>query len=362
MFSVRSIRFAAAALAATVALGFPASAQFVVPRITLQVADWLPAWDASIGGGWGVVPTGAMPGQWTAFSGTARQLTVQAGRYDVYWVQRAGMPPLLVGFDVAVGATGATVPVSTGVKLVAADWAKLDASAHWAAITAGQQGGIVAESTGNAMMLPLGDYDIYWKAGDAAGFGWVTQVNIAPPFGGMGLQVQAQADGVHVLALAPGGPADRAGVRAGDLIIAVDGKTSVGLDAAAALATLRGPPSTTARLSITRAGAATTVSITRDGQPAITTVTINSGVRLQLAAGQTLPMDQQTGWWGAVQAGTNIANTIPMNRSRNASQPLTLPPGTYDLYWVANDNTPPASLAKGVVVSAGKITEATAAR
>jgi hypothetical protein len=90
-------------------------------------------------------------------------------------------------------------------------------------------------------------------------------------------------------------------------------------------------------------------------------VTIDSGVRLRLAAGGTLAIDK-TGWWGAVFTGSNIAQATPVNRSRNAGQPLTLPPGTYDLYWVANDNTPAAPLAKGVVVSAGKITEATATR
>jgi hypothetical protein len=363
MFSVRTRRLAAISLAVTAVSGSVALAQFVVPRITLQVADWLPPWDAAAGGGWGVVPTNAPPGQWTQFSGSARQLTVQPGRYDVYWLQRGGNPPLLIAYDLAVGAAGAAVAVSTGVKLVAADWAHLDGSAHWAAATSGQQGSIVAEATGSAMMLPLGDFDIYWKAGEEAGFGWVTKVTIASPStGSMGLQVEARADGVRVVTPAPGGPADRAGLRADDLITAVDGTTVVGLDAAAALTRLRGPPSTTARLSVSRGGSALTISLTRDPQQSIQTVTINSGVRLQFAAGQSLPLDKQTGWWGAVLAGANIDNTIPTNRSRNTSQPLTLPPGTYDLYWAANVNTPVAPLAKGVVVAAGKITDATAGR
>ena len=61
-------------------------------------------------------------------------------------------------------------------------------------------------------------------------------------------------------------------------------------------------------------------------------------------------------------AGSNLANAVPENRLRNSSPPLTLSPGTYDLYWVANDNTPPAALAKGVVIAAGKITEAAVTR
>jgi hypothetical protein len=340
-------------------LAAPSFAQFVVPRITLQVADWLPSWDAANGGGWGVVPAGTPPGQWVAFTGAARNLSVSPGSYDVYWVQRTGLPPLPIASNLQVGAAGANVAVATGIRLMAADWARLDGTAHWAASSGGQQG-IVADSKGSAMMLPVGDYDIYWKAGEEAGFGWVTKVNIAPPFGAIGLQVEALPEGIRVVTPAPGGPADRSGVRTGDLITAVDGRTVVGLDAATALTTLRGPPATAARLTISRGGAPITVSVTRDPQPLVVTVTLDSGVRLRLPAGQSLPIDDQGGWWGAIAAGADVASSIPINRSRNAGQPLTLSPGTYDLYWQRSQNAAPVRLAQGVVVAAGRITEADA--
>jgi hypothetical protein len=337
-----------------------ASAQLVVPRITLQVAEWLPAWDAANGGGWGVVPAGTPPGQWTAFTGSARTLSVSQGTFDVYWVQRTGLPPLPVALGLMVGAGGATVPVATGIRLAVADWARLDGSAHWAASSGGQQG-VVAESTGNGMMLPVGDYDIYWKAGTDAGFGWVAKVTVAPPFGGMGLQVQAQPDGIRVVMPAPGGPAERAGLRAGDLITAVDGRTVVGLDPAAALATLRGPPATTARLSITRGGTSTALDITRDPQPLVLTVSLDSGVQLRLPAGQSLAIDDQDGWWGAVMSGDNPAQAVPVNRSRNTALPLPLPPATYDLYWQRSRSAIPVLLARSVVVAPGRVASAAVA-
>ncbi len=361
MLTLRSFHIVAfSALAATV-LATASPAQFVTPRITLQVADWIPAWDASIGGGWGVVPTNTQPGQWTAFSSSARQLTVQAGRYDVYWLQRAGVPPLLLAFDLNVGPNGAAVAVNTGLRLTAADWAKFDGSAHWAAIARSRPGTIVAEATGNAMMLPPGDYDVYWNAGTDAGLGWVVGINITPPSGSIGMQVQALPEGVRVLATIPGGPADRAGLRVGDLITAVDGKSTVGLDSNTALAVLRGPPSSVATFTLVRANASQTVGLTRDAQQAIPAIAIDSGVRLRLPAGTPANFDARSGWWGAVHAGASIATSVPLNRSRDFSHPLPLPPSTYDIYWVANDNTPAAPLAKGVVVSAGKITEAAAA-
>ena len=123
-------------------------------------------------------------------------------------------------------------------------------------------------------------------------------------------------------------------------------------------AALRGPPATTARLNLTRAGVATTASITRDPQPLIMTVTIDSGVRLRLPAGQALSFDDQEGWWGAAFAGDDVTRTAPVNRSRNPAQPLTLPPGTYDVYWQRSQSAPPLMVAKGIVVTAGRVTDA----
>jgi carboxyl-terminal processing protease len=76
---------------------------------------------------------------------------------------------------------------------------------------------------------------------------------------GVGMTIQPLADkaGVlHVMVLAPfeGTPAFKAGIRPGDLILSVDGKSADGLDSAAVAAMLKGPKGTHVLVSIEREG------------------------------------------------------------------------------------------------------------
>jgi carboxyl-terminal processing protease len=76
---------------------------------------------------------------------------------------------------------------------------------------------------------------------------------------GVGMSIQPQADkaGVlHVIVLAPfeGTPAYKAGIRPGDLILSVDGKSADGLDSAAVAAMLKGPKGTHVLVTMQREG------------------------------------------------------------------------------------------------------------
>ncbi len=76
---------------------------------------------------------------------------------------------------------------------------------------------------------------------------------------GVGMTIQPLADkaGVlHVIVLAPfeGTPAFKAGIRPGDLILSVDGKSADGLDSAAVAAMLKGPKGTHVLVSMQREG------------------------------------------------------------------------------------------------------------
>ncbi len=76
---------------------------------------------------------------------------------------------------------------------------------------------------------------------------------------GVGMSIQPIADkaGVlHVMVLAPfeGTPAFKAGIRPGDLILSVDGKSADGLDSAAVAAMLKGPKGTHVLVSMQREG------------------------------------------------------------------------------------------------------------
>jgi carboxyl-terminal processing protease len=78
--------------------------------------------------------------------------------------------------------------------------------------------------------------------------------------------VQINQDNVlEIVRLYPGQPADKAGIKAGDLVIAVDGRSIVGYSVYEAIALIRGPAGSSVKLTIMRKGEATPLelSVTR---------------------------------------------------------------------------------------------------
>jgi hypothetical protein len=267
---------------------------------------------------------------------------------------------MLIAAGVEVTAGGATVTAATGLRLSVADWAKLDGSRMWVAVRPGDRTKSVNMTTGDAMILPVGEYDIYWKMGSETSYGWIARMNVVPPFARMGVGVLAQTDGLKVRTIVAGGAGERAGVKEGDVITAVDGRSVVGLGTAAGVAILRGPPSSTSKLTIARLG--TPIAVTRDADQAVPALAADSGARLHLAPGQAAGFNAETGWWGAFVAGDDASATMPINRSKNAAQPLTLAPATYDIYVRADAKSAPVLVQKGVVVERGKIADVTVPR
>jgi carboxyl-terminal processing protease len=70
---------------------------------------------------------------------------------------------------------------------------------------------------------------------------------------GVGIEVAAEGSSVKILHAIEGSPADRAGLRAGDLISKIDG-VDVGADVAGAIARMRGETGTTVQLTVRRPG------------------------------------------------------------------------------------------------------------
>jgi len=71
-------------------------------------------------------------------------------------------------------------------------------------------------------------------------------------FTGIGMGVRDAKDGLLVLSLYPKSPAEKAGIRVGDVITAANGKTLAGLKADAATTLIKGPEGTTVTLRIRR--------------------------------------------------------------------------------------------------------------
>jgi carboxyl-terminal processing protease len=78
------------------------------------------------------------------------------------------------------------------------------------------------------------------------------QTETAGRFGGIGLEVTARDGLLEVVSPIDGSPAAAAGIRSGDLVTAVNGKSVAGLDLSDAVAQMRGPPDSRLRLTVKR--------------------------------------------------------------------------------------------------------------
>ncbi|MDZ7711614.1 MAG: PDZ domain-containing protein [Rhodovibrio sp.] len=69
-------------------------------------------------------------------------------------------------------------------------------------------------------------------------------------FGGIGARVRARDEGIAVISVRDGSPADRAGLAAGDTIVAIDGTAAVALSQREAIQRLRGHVDSTLALTV----------------------------------------------------------------------------------------------------------------
>ncbi len=83
-------------------------------------------------------------------------------------------------------------------------------------------------------------------------------------FEGVGMNVREVPRGLEVLNVFPGGPADKADVKRGDLIVAVNGKSLKGTSSQDATTRIKGPSGTQVRLTIVSDGNERTETLTRE--------------------------------------------------------------------------------------------------
>jgi C-terminal processing protease CtpA/Prc len=80
-------------------------------------------------------------------------------------------------------------------------------------------------------------------------------------FAGVGANLAQTPAGFAFNGVFPGGPADRAGLRAGDRIVAIDGESTDGMSIADALQHLRGVAGTSVGVSVQHATSSETVDV-----------------------------------------------------------------------------------------------------
>jgi len=93
-------------------------------------------------------------------------------------------------------------------------------------------------------------YTVFLPPTEAALF----EEDIRGNFGGVGMEVGIEDDLLKVIAPLRGTPAERAGIMAGDVIIAVDGKATAGMSIDEAVSKIRGEVGTSVTLTIFRVG------------------------------------------------------------------------------------------------------------
>lgn len=115
----------------------------------------------------------------------------------------------------------------------------------------------LVESAIQGMATRLDPYSAYIAPGKVREF----DKYIDQEFGGIGIQVNSVGGKLEIVNTLPGSPAFRAGLKAGDEIVEVDGKTTKGLTQAALTERLTGPPGRSLELGILRADSTVTEHI-----------------------------------------------------------------------------------------------------
>jgi carboxyl-terminal processing protease len=82
-------------------------------------------------------------------------------------------------------------------------------------------------------------------------------------FAGIGASVEQKGDQIVIASILPGTPAEKNGLKVGDVITAVDGQSSKGWTADTAVNKIRGTANTQVQIQVTRSGQALTFNLTR---------------------------------------------------------------------------------------------------
>lgn len=103
-------------------------------------------------------------------------------------------------------------------------------------------------------------YTVFFPPAEAKKFA----ESISGSFGGIGLELDVKDGALKAVAPLKGSPAAAAGIKPGDLIVAVNSISTEGISLEEAVSKIRGPIGTPVELTLVREGKAFTVTITRD--------------------------------------------------------------------------------------------------
>lgn len=129
----------------------------------------------------------------------------------------------------------------------------------------------------SGMMSELDPYSVYFPRQEYESF---VDSTVTGSFGGIGIHIDVKEGYITVIAPIPGTPADVAGLKAGDKILEVDGKSAKGWTVDTASAAIRGKPGTKVKLKIQKTtGKIEEIEITRAliKLPTVETLIVENG-------------------------------------------------------------------------------------
>ena len=135
------------------------------------------------------------------------------------------------------------------------------------------------DAAAHAMVAALGDrWSYYIPADEYAAY--LEQKNNA--YVGIGVTIQAAEDGFHIQKLSADGPAEKAGLQVGDVIVAVDGTDVVGKTADQCKQLVQGKAGSQVQITVNRAGETQTFTVTRATvkTPVVTTQMLEGNIGL----------------------------------------------------------------------------------
>jgi carboxyl-terminal processing protease len=130
------------------------------------------------------------------------------------------------------------------------------------------------DAAAHAMVDALGDnWSYYIPAYEYAAY----QEQKKNAYVGIGVTIRYTENGYHIDAVTEGGPAEKAGLLPGDVMIAVDGKSVIGMPVEDGKTLVQGKKGTTVEITVDRAGEQLTFTVKRDT------------IRTKVAEGEMLP-------------------------------------------------------------------------
>jgi carboxyl-terminal processing protease len=141
------------------------------------------------------------------------------------------------------------------------------------------------EAAINGMLQTLSDSGVFYVDPNTV----KTSVGPSGTFEGIGATVSSQSNQIVIVAPIPGSPAERAGIKAGDVITSVNGESTAGWTQEKAVIMIRGPRGTKVTLGVHHAdGQDETIQIERDEITVASVSTQPPGGVLKDGAGSTI--------------------------------------------------------------------------